>query len=102
LSLLSEKDARPFKELASALSCTRATITGIVDTMEKKELVVRSPNPDERRSLLVRLTDRGRAVLQATPGLEKTFAGCCCEVLPPDEARQLSRLLKKLSDSLPF
>ena len=102
LSLLSEKDGRPFKELADALACSRATVTGIVDTLEKKSLVTRNPNPEDRRSLLVRLTDSGRALLRSTPELEKTFGSCCCDVLPPDEAQQLSRLLQKLSDSLPF
>ncbi len=101
LSLLAEKDGRPFKELAEALACTRATITGIVDTLEKKELVTRNANPDDRRSLLVTLTDKGKALLQSTPGLESTY-GSCCDVLPPEEGRELSRLLKKLSDLLPF
>ncbi len=101
LSRLAERDGPPFKELAQALGCTRATATGIVDTLEKKELVMRCPNPSDRRSLLVKLTDKGKAVLTGTPGLEKTF-GCCCDVLPPAEARELGRLLQKLSDSLPF
>jgi DNA-binding MarR family transcriptional regulator len=101
LSLLSEKDGRPFKELADALACTRATVTGIVDTLEKKELVTRNANPDDRRSLLVRLTDKGRSLVQATPGLEMTF-GSCCDVLSPEEGRELSRLLRKLSNLLPF
>jgi hypothetical protein len=77
LSLLSDNDGRPFKELAEALACTRATVTGIVDTLEKKALVTRT-------------------------GLESTFESCCCELLPPEESRELSRLLMKLSDALPF
>ncbi len=102
LSLLGEQDGRPFKELADALGCTPATVTGIVDTMEKKGLVARNPNPADRRSLLVKMTERGKALLKATPGLEKVFGSCCCEVLSADEARVLGRLLQKLSDSLPF
>jgi DNA-binding MarR family transcriptional regulator len=102
LSLLSEQDGRPFKDLAAALGCTPATVTGIVDTMEKKGLVARGPNPADRRSLLVTLTAKGKALLKATPGLEQVFGGCCCDVLPAGEARELSRLLQKLSDSLPF
>ncbi len=101
LSLLSERDGRPFKELADVLACTRATVTGIVDTLEKKGLVTRNPNPGDRRSLLVKLTNRGRSLVLSTPGLEKTF-GSCCDVLQPDESRELIRLLNKLSDSLPF
>ncbi len=102
LSLLGEHDCRPFKELAAALGCTAATVTGIVDTMEKKGLVVRNPNPADRRSLLIKMTEKGKALLKATPGLENVFGSCCCEVLPADETRELNRLLEKLSDSLPF
>ncbi len=102
LSLLGEHDGRPFKELADALGCTAATVTGIVDTMEKKGLAVRSPNPADRRSLLVKMTEEGKALLKATPGLERIFGSCCCEVLSAEEMRILSRLLQKLSDSLPF
>ena len=102
MSLLSEKDGRPFKELAEVLTCTRATITGIVDTLENKGLVARHPHPDDRRSMLVKLTGRGRDLLQSTPGLEKTFGGCCCEVLSPREMLELHLLLRKLSERLPF
>ncbi len=102
LSLLSEKDGRPFKDLAEILACSRATVTGIVDTLEKKALVTRNPNPEDRRSLLVTLTPKGRSLLQSTPGLEETFGSCCCDLLPTGEAQELARLLKKLSDLLPF
>jgi DNA-binding MarR family transcriptional regulator len=102
LSLLAEKDGRPFKDLAEALACTRATVTGIVDTLEKKDLVRRNPHPDDRRSMLVNLTAEGRRLLQSTPGLETTFENCCCDLLPPDESEELIRLLRQLSKTLPF
>ena len=99
LTLLWEKDGRPFKELAAATHCSRATMTGIIDTLEKKELVTREPNPADRRSLLVRLTVQGQSLQYSTPSLDRIFRSCCVG-LRPDEARQLSRLLKKLDDSL--
>jgi DNA-binding MarR family transcriptional regulator len=102
LTLLSARDGRPFKELADELVCTRATVTGIVDTLEKKGLVVRAPHPEDRRSMLVKLTEEGRTLLQATPGVEEALGGCCCEALPEDETLELIRLLRKLSLSLPF
>jgi len=99
LTLLWKKDERPFKELASACYCSRATITGIVDTLEKNEIVTREPNPNDRRSLLAKLTEKGKALKQSTPTLERTF-GSCCAGLEPDEFRQLDELLRKLDASL--
>ncbi len=101
LSLLAQRDGRPFKELAEALACRRATITGIVDTLEKKGLVRREPHPDDRRSTLAWLTEAGQRLLDYTPGLDKTYSGCC-DVLSPAELRHLNRLLKRLSEALPF
>ena len=99
MTLLWERDGRPFMELAAAVHCTRATMTGIVDTLEKKGLVIRAPNPDDRRSLLVQLTDEGKNLQKSTPTLDRIFHSCCVG-LQPDEARQLSYLLKKLDASL--
>lgn len=99
MNMLWEQDERPFKEFAEALVCTRATITGIIDTLERKQLVARKPNPEDRRSLLAALTEEGRALQQHTPQLEKVY-NTCCTGLSPLEFIQLGFLLGKLNDSL--
>lgn len=101
LSLLRERDARRLKELASACCCSPSTITGVIDTMEKKGLVARELNPDDRRSLLVKLTEKGEALKDAAPGLENVFRNCCVGI-QPDELQQLSKLLTKLDDTLTY
>jgi len=99
LNLLWEHDERPFKELALISHCSRATITGLIDTLEKKEHVERKPNPSDRRSLLACLTEKGRLLRQSTPETEKVFS-CCCSGLDNKEFRLLGTLLKKLDRSL--
>jgi DNA-binding MarR family transcriptional regulator len=99
LSQLWAQDCRSFKDLADLLNCSRATITEIVDTLERKELVKRAPNPLDRRSLLVTLTAQGEALRHTTQALQGTF-GDCCTGMEPAETAQLSRLLKKLNTML--
>jgi DNA-binding MarR family transcriptional regulator len=99
LSMLWEKDGRPFTELASGCCCSPSTVTGIVDTLEKKGLVSRGPNPEDRRSLLVTLTEDGTALKGKTPSLVMIL-GDCCPGIAPDELQQLSGLLRKLDDTL--
>jgi DNA-binding MarR family transcriptional regulator len=99
LRLLWVQDGRPFKELAASNGCTPPTMTGIVDTLEKKGLVTRQPNPADRRSLLVTLTEKGRALEGSTPNLERIYASCCVG-LSAEEFRQLGSLLEKLHQSL--
>lgn len=99
LTQLWERDGRPPKDLAAAAGTSRATITGVVDVLERKELVLRTPNPADRRSTLLRLTPLGRALRKKTAGLERTYDQCC-HGLEPVERRALAGLLQKLSDSL--
>ena len=98
LTQLWESDGKRFKELASACCCSPSTITGIVDTMEKHDLVYRDNNPVDRRSLLVKLTSKGKEIENVTPPI-KIILENCCEGFTTEEAEQLTQLLKKLSAS---
>jgi DNA-binding MarR family transcriptional regulator len=100
LTQLAEAD-RTLAALAEAAGCTRQTMTGIADTLERNGLAARIPNPDDRRSVLVRITEAGRSRLENS-GLSEAFGSCCCDMLDPGESRELERLLAKLSAALPF
>jgi len=95
LRLLWEQDSQPLKDLAAANGCTRPTMTGIVDTLEKNGLVTRQPNPEDRRSLLVTLSEKGKALEGSAPDLDRIYATCCVG-LTSAEFQQLGTLLEKL------
>lgn len=44
---------------------TTASVTSLLDTLERRELVTRSPDPDDRRKVLVELTAAGRELVEA-------------------------------------
>jgi len=46
-------------ELASRLHCDKTNITGLVDRLERRELVRRRPDSEDRRATRVFLTDQG-------------------------------------------
>nr|WP_273038642.1 MarR family transcriptional regulator [Iningainema tapete] len=50
-------------ECAERAGVTRATITGLLDGLERDGLVRRQPYPADRRMLCVHLTDKGRDLL---------------------------------------
>jgi DNA-binding MarR family transcriptional regulator len=52
-------------ELAQCLDVEKAALTGLVDRVERRGLVVRSPVPDDRRALCVTLTAAGRRAATA-------------------------------------
>jgi len=46
-------------ELGERLIVTRATVTGVVDSLERRGYVLRTPNANDRRGIIVELTPAG-------------------------------------------
>ena len=62
-------------ELAGAISLSPATVSGILDRLEARELVCRERQSDDKRRVLVTLTKAGRAaVRRAPPPLQEQFS----------------------------
>jgi len=85
--------------IAERAIVSSASATSVLDTLEKRELLVRRPHPDDRRKLVIELTDAGRAVIdQFLPGAH-TLETRMMSVLTPAERGQLIRLLSKVQGS---
>jgi DNA-binding MarR family transcriptional regulator len=52
------------KELSSRLMVTGGNVTGLADELEREGLVLREPDPQDRRSSRVRLTPKGRKAFE--------------------------------------
>jgi DNA-binding MarR family transcriptional regulator len=48
------------RELARLSSVSRASISSVLNTLEERGLILRSPNPADRRGVEVELTEQGR------------------------------------------
>jgi DNA-binding MarR family transcriptional regulator len=83
-------------ELADAAGVTRATMTGLIDTLERDGFVKREPDPDDRRMMSVRLTARGERFMQEfLPGHFKAIASIM-GTLTEAERKALVTLLVKV------
>jgi DNA-binding MarR family transcriptional regulator len=60
---------RTVGHLASAVHLSQATVTGIIDRLERKDLVRRARSEEDRRKVLVSLTNRAVAVIADAPPL---------------------------------
>ena len=56
-------------EIARAVSLSQATVTGILERMEKRGLLARQRSDSDKRRIMVRITPSGNHVLQAAPPL---------------------------------
>ena len=88
-------------ELAEEAGVTRATMTGLVDTLEKDELVTRKGDSADRRTVRVKLTASGRKLLdRVLPGYFALVAKMT-QPLTLAERRQFVALLLKIQRGLP-
>lgn len=59
LSCLWKENGQTAKQIAASLCLDGSTVTGILDRMENKGLVQRTPDPNDRRAIRVVLTEKG-------------------------------------------
>src|ERR1700744_6612546 len=61
------RDREPtMQQLARLLELDKSSVTGLVARAERRGLVARVPSPADKRAVLVRLTDDGRALVSAS------------------------------------
>lgn len=83
-------------ELAEAAGVTRATMTGLVDTLERDGLVRREPDPNDRRMMWVQLTPKGETLIKEMLPLHFRMMACLMQPLSETERKTMVRLLNKV------
>lgn len=99
LELLLHKGPQPVNEIGRRISLTSGSITTAVDRLEKRGLVARASDPDDRRTRVVHLTPRGKALITEVFRGHKAAMDLAAEGLTKAERAALIGLLKKLGMS---
>jgi len=84
------------RRLADEMGLTPGTVSARVDRLVADGLVVRAPDPADRRGSLVTLTDRGRDLFEAVVPAHLANQVRLLGSLTPDEQATLAGLLRKL------
>jgi DNA-binding MarR family transcriptional regulator len=100
LGLLRDHGSMSPSQLGERLIVTRATVTGLVDSLEKRGYVRRSAHPSDRRSQIIELTPAGSDVTQQLRTLIHGREKAWFSVLTDDEIRTLIDLTYRIQDSV--
>jgi DNA-binding MarR family transcriptional regulator len=83
-------------QLSRALYVTPSNITGIIDRLEKKQLVERIRKKGDRRVALITLTDSGRELSRALPDpIMKKFIAELAD-LEPEDVQLLAKAMNQI------
>lgn len=98
LMLLFRHQEQPLRQIDVEIhfSMTNPTVTGIIQNLEKKGLVRRIPNPDDKRSKLLQVTEQALSMQDELFSLGEKMEQQVTAKLSAAERRQLIDLLRKI------
>ncbi|MCX4091962.1 MarR family winged helix-turn-helix transcriptional regulator [Nocardia sp. alder85J] len=98
LANLADGHARTVSQLAAAIGARPTTLTSVLDRLEKRGLISRTTRAGDRRSVLIELTDTGRAtagtIRDTFTALESRLLGG----LPADAIAGFHAVLRALTE----
>ena len=95
MSMLDRHGELPMSRVAELLGVSDSNATGLVDRMEEHGFVERVRHPDDRRVVLVRISDRGRQILADVEVLRDDLV---VRIMGRLDTAQLERLAAALND----
>ena len=85
------------KQAGEHLELSTGAMTSLIDRLERHGHIRREPNPDDRRSLLLRLTASGSAVARQISGV---YSAAAREVVAPADRARLATQFTLLGEAL--
>ncbi|BAB07763.1 MarR family transcriptional regulator [Halalkalibacterium halodurans] len=98
LLAVSEEGEIRMSELASKLGVKARTVTDFVDALEKDQLLVRLPDPKDRRATLIQLTEMAQVQIQKVHCLQEEAAEALLTNLSEEQRNELIELLGNLAN----
>jgi DNA-binding MarR family transcriptional regulator len=98
LSCLWQEDGLATQTIAARLEQLGGTVTVVLDAMEKRGLIRRTQDPEDRRVSRIWLSRKGKAMRNKVVPLVTAFTGQVFSSLTADECSELARMVERLRD----
>lgn len=83
--------------IAGRLLITTASMTSLLDNLEKRKLITRQPHPEDRRKLLINITPAAQALIDdLLPSMHARERAVMDAALTPSEQRTLLKLIARV------
>ncbi|NEB78925.1 MarR family transcriptional regulator [Streptomyces sp. SID14478] len=96
------RDRQPrMSDLAAFLGLDKSTLSGLIDRAERRGLLARGPSPDDKRAVVVLITDAGHELTQRLYAEVQDALAPATARLAPEQRHTLAQLLESVV-SLPL
>lgn len=97
LEILGTHNELRMKELAQRMGVTTGTLTVLADRLEKGGMIRRRPHTEDRRSIIIELTDKGHELFMEHDELHNKLTEDITAKLSKDEMEMLALILEKMN-----
>lgn len=87
----------PMQELSRVMGCDASNITGLVDRLEKQNMLIRTTSDEDRRVKRIMLTNQGQACRQSILQSLADAEAADLQRLTQEEQEIFTRLIDKLT-----
>jgi DNA-binding MarR family transcriptional regulator len=98
LAVVCERDGVRLSDLAEALRIAPRSATEVADGLQERGLVERTPDPGDRRAVILRPTDEGRRIRGEIGAARAADSSELFARLSPGDRDTLARILRTLAD----
>ena len=98
LRVVCEGDGVRLTELAETLHIAPRSATEVADGLQERGLIERTPDPGDRRAVILRPTDEGRRVRAEIDAARSADSAELFTRLPTADRAELARILQALAD----
>lgn len=100
LRVLVEQGEMTQQQLAQSVYKDKAQITRLIQALVKKELILKQPNPDDKRSFIVAATDRVKTKVIGFIEYERNLVNKMLEGASEKERENMKNLLKLMKNNI--
>ena len=88
------------RDLEETFSLKNPTVTGLLNLLENKGMIQRVTNPKDRRSNIIKLTEKSLALEKQLTASRKMAEDAILKGFTPDEKQQLESFMRRLMDNI--
>ena len=88
------------RDLEETFSLKNPTVTGLLNLLENKGMIQRVTNPKDRRSNIIKLTEKSLSLEKQLTASRKMAEDAILKGFTPDEKQQLESFMRRLMDNI--
>ena len=100
LFVLWERDGIPIRELSDKTQLSKSTLTSMLDRLERAGHIAREPSGEDRRVVLVRLTEENRRQRMLYDEVSEEMIGLFYEGFTWEEITEFESFLRRVLENL--